>query len=567
MALQQLLLLLSCLSRLGCVGSAQLTAADQAGLSGDLVPRLAVALRSAALALWLCKTPAASPCAADVADARASTSAVASGTGGPPLALGRSSTAHGATVTAGGLLRTEGGHLQQVLPAAAAAAAMPPCWSRPLAAHLLPLFWRQQGGMPAAAGAALPLLGGELACWLVLGGGADAAATAAAAGGGEAAAAAAAYAATTAGLGAGSGNGGSVTTAAAAVTSSSGLAARATLLAYQLFLAREHGAMARAASLVGGSDPSEPGLQFALGLALACGPRSGSRLGGGSDATLDAAVGHMFRAAAGLGGQDAAPLRLALALLRARQGGAAGAAGPLLHDSGSDGAAGRGGGGAGDGSNHGDGYDQDMTDASDGDGRRQALLRLGFCQTVMVLFEQEGATEGALAFARAALGAAAGCPYTPDQAGQRLSVTGAWWRQHQHCTRLYLAVMHPLPWLATSHTDTTRSTARLSPGSLPTSTDLPCTCCCYCCCKHAAALWGAVFDLALELGHISDAYVAALANPIPERAAECVRRLVQTLLDGGRSATLLELPWAGTLSLTRGGVTEPVPVVEVSGRL
>eukprot|EP00775_Hariotina_reticulata_P002524 gene2524-2826_t len=58
MALQQVVLLLSSLKHLGSIGSTQLTAADQAAISTDLIPPLAAALRSVAVVLWLCKTPA-----------------------------------------------------------------------------------------------------------------------------------------------------------------------------------------------------------------------------------------------------------------------------------------------------------------------------------------------------------------------------------------------------------------------------------------------------------------------------------------------------------------------------
>jgi hypothetical protein len=72
-----------------------------------------------------------------------------------------------------------------------------------------------------------------------------------------------------------------------------------------------------------------------------------------------------------------------------------------------------------------------------------------------------------------------------------------------------------------------------------------------------------VFNFASELDQTHDAYSAALANPLPERAAEAVRRLVQALVDRGQLQQLLSLPWAGVLLLNRDGLQEPVPVVEV----
>jgi hypothetical protein len=79
----------------------------------------------------------------------------------------------------------------------------------------------------------------------------------------------------------------------------------------------------------------------------------------------------------------------------------------------------------------------------------------------------------------------------------------------------------------------------------------------------AAALWASVFNFASELDLAHDAYTAALSNPLPERAAESVRRLVQALVDRSQLQQLLSLPWSGVLLLNRSGLKEPVPVVEV----
>jgi hypothetical protein len=414
MALQQLLLLLGCISQLGRVGSTQLTAADQAAISQDEIPRLATALRSAAVALWLCKTPAS----AAVAGATAGVgSAAGGGTGGLGPLLGlRLPTPSG---TPAGTPRDGGDN------AAAAAVASPrgfggvgvqaaaPAWQLPLAAHLLPLFWKQQGQQQQQqqqAGAHLGALGNQLAVWLMLGAGAEAAA--AAAGADDAA------------------SSGSAAAAVAAVTSPQGLAGRAVLLGYQLFVCREYDAMRWLVQLIGGSEPSEAGLQFILGLSIACGlkKQTGSS-SSSSSVQLDSAVGHLFRAAAGLTGEEAAPLRLVLQLLRQRQGGSSSTAAT----------AGASAGAAADMDMDGDPAAAD----ADGDAQRaqnEAQLKLQFCQAVVLLFEREGVTQGALAFARAALGAVEAA-YGPEQQQEKVQQQGEVRRLQQgySCSPLDLA--------------------------------------------------------------------------------------------------------------------------------
>jgi hypothetical protein len=61
LTLQKLLLLLGYIGHMGSLGSAPVTAADHAAMAADLITPLATALRSAAAALWLCKTPASAP--------------------------------------------------------------------------------------------------------------------------------------------------------------------------------------------------------------------------------------------------------------------------------------------------------------------------------------------------------------------------------------------------------------------------------------------------------------------------------------------------------------------------
>jgi hypothetical protein len=411
MALQQLLLLLGCISQLGRVGSTQLTAADQAAIIQDEIPRLATALRSAAVALWLCKTPAS---AAVAGAAGAAGGGLTAGGGIGPLLGLRAPTPSG---TPAGTPRdgTED--------AAAAAAATPrggfggqgvqaaaPAWQLPLAAHLLPLFWKQQGQQQQATDAQMGALGSQLAVWLMLGAGAESAAAAAGAADGA------------------SNSSGNTAAAVAAVTSPQGLAGRAVLLGYQLFVCREYEAMRRLVQLIGGSEPSEAGLQFILGLSIACGIK---KQPGSSSAQLESAVGHLFRAAAGLAGAEAAPLRVVLQLLRQRQGssnsssvvaGSGGSAAPADMDT-----------------------EMDAEYAAEGaagavDARKaqhEAQLRLQFCQAVVLLFEREGVTQGALAFARAALGAV-DAAYGPEQRQEKVQQQG---EKHvlllQGCSRLY----------------------------------------------------------------------------------------------------------------------------------
>ncbi|WIA39183.1 hypothetical protein OEZ86_005308 [Tetradesmus obliquus] len=249
--------------------------------------------------------------------------------------------------------------------------------------------------------------------------------------------------------------------------------------------------MRRLVQLIGGEEPSEAGLQFILGLSIACGLKKQQP---GSSGALDSAVGHLFRAAAGLTGAEAAPLRLVLQLLRQRQGSSGALAG---------------GGSAAAGAA--DDMEMELMDtveaAEDTAGelgarkvRQEAQLRLQFCQAVVLLFEREGVTQGALAFARAALGAA-DAAYGPEQQQEKV--------------------------------------------------------------QNQAALWASVFNFASELDLIHDAYTAALSNPLPERAAESVIRLAQSLVDRGQLQQLLSLPWAGVLLLSRNGLKEPVPVVEL----
>jgi len=285
--------------------------------------------------------------------------------------------------------------------AAAAVAAAAPSWHFPLAAHWLASFWTQQEQQEltnAAPGTSLHALGSRLAVWLILGAGADASAAAAAAVDG-------------------SSNGAYGADCSRLINASCGSTSTSTSF-------REYEAMKKLVALVGGESPAEPGLQFILGLSLACGMNpartagdaadtaaatsSGSSRGGqaGSE-LLGCALGHLFRAAAGFCGGDAAPLRLVLQLLRQRQGSSAPAAAAAVVAADAmevDGQLAHGLGNTAPGDPTTGAAAADEAQVAVNDSRREAVLRLQFCEAVMRLFEREGAIEGALAFARAALG-------------------------------------------------------------------------------------------------------------------------------------------------------------------
>lgn len=181
--------------------------------------------------------------------------------------------------------------------------------------------------------------------------------------------------------------------------------------------------------LVGGESPSEAGLQYILGLSIACSVHS-SRAA--SESRLNAAVGHLFRAAAGLCNSEAGPLRLVLQLLRRQQqheeqlqahrglqyGDAAAADmdtdAPQLPDAnGSAACKGKAAAAAGDEAQLQRRRQQ----------QQEARLRLQFDQAVMMLFEEKGVKEGALAFARAALSVVDEA-YGPQQHQEKLQQQG-----------------------------------------------------------------------------------------------------------------------------------------------
>lgn len=217
-----------------------------------------------------------------------------------------------------------------------------------------------------------------------------------------------------------------------ALKSPQGLAGRAVLLGYRLFEVREYAAMQQLVRLVGGESPSEAGLQYILGLSIACSVHS-SRAA--SESRLNAAVGHLFRAAAGLCNSEAGPLRLVLQLLRKQQqleeqlqanrglqyGDAAAADmdtdAPQLPDAnGSAAPKGRAAAATGDG-------DEAQLQRRRQQQQQEARLRLQFDQAVMMLFEEKGVKEGALAFARAALSVVDEA-YGPQQHQEKLQQQG-----------------------------------------------------------------------------------------------------------------------------------------------
>jgi hypothetical protein len=379
---QRLLLLLGVVRRMGRAGGAPLTSDQAACVRDALLPRLVTALQASAMALWLAKTPAACPLGQGAAPGAAMLPAhlEALQLGGP----GRASVPSTPRTPGGGL----GGAFGQQPgrggggggggSAAGASGATPPAM-QPLAAHLLRGFSEAHPG--AAAGAVAGLLGPAVAAllgYLISGAAAAAAAGAAPAPRGPLA------------LGDGSSGG----------DAGPSLEVRALHVGWRLFCAREFGGVTALVQLAGGPSPSDAGLAFLLGVSLACRLRG---LGSSGDPAarrglLDAASGHLFRAAAGLAGPEAAPLRGVLQQLRRRQrgggGGNAGGAGGLELKPPSEG----GGSSSGEG-----GVPADAV----------PRLRLEFFEAVMRLFEAEECLEGALEFARAALGAVDGA-YAPE---------------------------------------------------------------------------------------------------------------------------------------------------------
>jgi hypothetical protein len=202
--------------------------------------------------------------------------------------------------------------------------------------------------------------------------------------------------------------------------------------------------------LVGGESPSEAGLQYILGLSIACSVHSRKAA---SEAGLDAAVGHLFRAAAGLCNSEAGPLRLVLQLLRRQQRqDEQQQANRGLQFEGADTAM--------DtdaqlpGANGGSALQGKAAVGGDGDAgqlqrhrqqQQEAMLRLQFDQAVMMLFEQKGVKEGALAFARAALSVVEEA-YGPRQQEEKVQQQGKADATHKSATSLDCTHINLLVW-------------------------------------------------------------------------------------------------------------------------
>lgn len=125
---------------------------------------------------------------------------------------------------------------------------------------------------------------------------------------------------------------------------------------------------------------------------------------------------------------------------------------------------------------------------ADSSAQQEALLQ--FFEVAMMLFERECAPEGALTLARAAL--------------QQLSLL----------TAQTPAAAQPASWRPLQ-----------------------------------GRLWSNVFAYCCELGSYEEAYAAVVANPMPDRALDCLRRLVHELCERGRLRVLCSLPFAGALTL------------------
>ncbi|EIE23821.1 hypothetical protein COCSUDRAFT_83696 [Coccomyxa subellipsoidea C-169] len=68
-------------------------------------------------------------------------------------------------------------------------------------------------------------------------------------------------------------------------------------------------------------------------------------------------------------------------------------------------------------------------------------------------------------------------------------------------------------------------------------------------------LWSNLFVYSLDAGRFEAAYAAMHANPVPERQLDCLQRLLGDLCARGAIASLVALPFAGTLDV--GGTSPP----------
>jgi hypothetical protein len=368
----------------------------------------------------------------------------------------------------------------------------------PLAVHLLQLFWQQVGtGADAVAQGRLAAAGQQLLEFLLQG------------------------LSTTPTTGEEEREGPSG-------SSSSCLAGKAVRIGYELFCAREFAALEYMVELVAGPAPADPGLQFMLGLSKVCqlntqqkpallkqdrsvaepSPDVNVEGGGGvSQEQLQSATSHLFAAAAGLLDPGAHALRGALQQLVKRQVGVGLVPAAALLEITPSAAAGA----------------EDIDEMElEGEQQEQehdyhekgSQLVLAFFEVIMRLFEVEGSYEGALAFARAALGACKALEQ--QQQGRGLGAS-----QQEQQQRV----------------------------------------------EREAELWSHVFKYACNLQAYDDAYAAAVGNPLPARCLEGVKGLVGLLADDGQLVTLVTLPWAGVVTRQAPGGEghEGVTLVQVGG--
>ena len=510
---QLLLLLLSLLLHMGQVGEEELASDAAEQIRSDLIPALVSQLKTCALALWLCRTPAAAraPVGFDAQRLQQGIGPLPdlqmpnTPSGSSPAGAGRSPRGGGGGGAFGHPPKrivpwgTSGGDADRNKRQAVAAAAAPAPVVLPLAVHLLQLFWqRDVGGAEAVAQGELAKAGQQLLEFLLQGLTTEAAAA--------------------------EGSGGEEEESA-----SSRLADKAVRIGYELFCAREFVALGFMVKLVAGVAPGDPGLQFMLGLSQVCqlqpqqkqlqlqqeldgdAPPAAAEVEGGrgiSQEQLQSATSHLFAAAAGLLDPGAHALREALQQLVKRQVGVRMVPAAALLGLTPPAAA------AAAGSED---IDEMEIAGEEQQQEKGSELVLAFFEVVMRLFEVEGSYEGALAFARAALGA---CKALEQQQRGR-SGFGSSSREEQQ---------HQLV-------------------------------------EREGELWSHVFKYACNLQAYDDAYAAAVGNPLPARCLEGVKGLVGLLADEGQLVTLVALPWAGVVTRQGPGGEghEAMTLVQVGG--
>ncbi|KAG2493301.1 hypothetical protein HYH03_008437 [Edaphochlamys debaryana] len=302
------------------------------------------------------------------------------------------------------------------------------------------------------------------------------------------------------------------------------MGARVLQLGYQLFQAGEYGGLAELAALAGSTGAAEAGPQFLRGLGITCalalerqqaatrqvllpsyGPAgaAGSGSGSGSSSARRAervaeAASCFFRAAASLASESGDALRSILRDLRSELAGTNGTAATSQAA-----ALAAFGGGASSSAAVLAAPPAAGPAAAAARRREAALLQLHFCEAVMQLFEREGAPEGAVVFATAALEhlrsaygqSEASDPLLPgEEAVQRAAAAAA----------------------------AAERTAR------------------------EGRLWSNIYTYCVEMRQYDRAYAALLANPLPAARLQSLRHLVHVLAQAdGNLQTLCTLPLAG----------------------